>query len=125
MKCEAASVFGSAILVMAAMGAPALAEDAPKAKAAHPYTSKVVFENDKMRALESTWKPGEESPSAARGARLVRSIKGGTLTRIYPDGKTEKIVSKDGEVRWYDPTPAYALKNETKSPVTLYSVYPK
>jgi hypothetical protein len=125
MNSAAAAAIGSAIFVLAAIGTPALAQDTAKPKAAHAYTSKVVFENDKVRALESTWKPGEEAPSVARGARLVRTIKGGTLTRIYPDGKIEKIVSKDGQVRWFDATPPYAIKNETKSPVTLYSVYPK
>lgn len=125
MKRATICVIGSAIFVMAAIGAPALAQDKAKVKEGHAYASKVVFENDKMRAVESTWKPGDQAPSVARGPRLVRSIKGGTLTRIYPDGKTEKITSTTGEVRWFDATPPYALKNETKSAVTLYSVFPK
>src|SRR5438445_283922 len=106
-------MIGSAFFALAAIGTPAFAQDKGKAATPPAYTSKVVFENDKVRAVESTWKPGDEAPSVARGARVVRSIKGGTLTRIYPDGKTEKITSKDGDVAWYDATPPYKLKNET------------
>ena len=118
-------MIGSALFALAAIGTPALAQDKGKATAAPAASTKVVFENDKMRALETTWKPGEEAPSVARGPRLSRAIKGGALTRIYPDGKTEKITYKDGEVKWFDATPPYAIKNETKSPIMLYTVYMK
>lgn len=104
---------------------PATAQD----KAVQPSTgktdSKVILENDKVRVLETTWKPGDESTSRAYGARVVRALKGGTLTRIYPDGKREASSFKDGEVRWIDATPPYAIKNETNAAITLYSVYPK
>ena len=118
-----ASMFVATMLVSSGTGA--LAQDDKKAAPAHTPVSKVVLENEKVRVLETTWKPGDESASVPRGARVVRSLKGGTLTRIYPDGKKEQITTKTGEVRWYDATPAYALKNETKSTVSLYSVYPK
>src|ERR1044071_3132305 len=107
-----ACMIGSALFALPVAGTPVLAQDKAKAPTAPAANSKGVFENDKGRVLETTWKPGEESPSLARGPRVVRTLKGGTLTRIYPDGKTEKITSKDGEVRWFDATPPYAIKNQ-------------
>lgn len=114
----------SAFVLAGVIAPPAMAQE--KAKAAKlEATSKVLVENDKVRVLETLWKPGAETASAARGARVVRALKGGTLTRIYPDGKTEKITYKTGEVRWLDATPPYAIKNQGKSEIMLYTVYSK
>lgn len=95
-------------------------------KPANPgYAQKVLLENDKVRATETSWTPGATGPSAALPARVLRALSGGTLTRIYPDGKTESIVWKTGEVKYFDATPEYAVKNTGKTKVVLYGVRPK
>ena len=104
-----------------AMANPAMAEEKAK-PAAKEVTTKVLLENDKVRVTESTWTPGAESMSVARLPRVVRSLTGGTLTRIYPDGKTEKITRKKGEVSFFDATPPYIVKNEGKTTIVLYVV---
>jgi hypothetical protein len=87
---------------------------------------KILFENDKVQVREATWKPGQIRPAEAVGNRVVRVMKGGTLLRIYPDGKTKEIVFKTGDVKWLDEsngsTAAYSIKNVGKTEVVLYAV---
>ena len=81
---------------------------------------KEIEKNDKVRVFETTYKPGDESSSVERPPRAVRALKGGTLTRIYPDGKKEKVTYKNGEVKVFGATPAYVVKNESKRSIHLY-----
>ncbi|MBI3917887.1 MAG: hypothetical protein HY322_12870 [Betaproteobacteria bacterium] len=115
---------------------PAAAQDKAKetkkevkkdAKAAKGKAAiKELFQNDKVRVVEATFKPGDEAPNAARPFRVIRPLKGGTLTRIFADGKTEKVVFKTGEVKVLeaDKVP-YIPKNEGKSDIVLYLVFLK
>ena len=70
--------------------------------AAVQVVNKVLFENDKVKAIERQYAPGavNTSADARTHARVIRAIKGGTLLRTYPDGKTEKVEYKTGEVRF-------------------------
>ena len=96
---------------------------AEKAKAAPPKQEvKVLVENDKVRVSENRWVPGAESESVARANRVVRALKGGTLQRIYPDGKKEIVNWKTGEVQYMAKTEPYIVKNIGKSEVVLYVV---
>ena len=97
---------------------------AAPAKKGEPV-QKVFLENDKVRVFEVTFKPGEAGASVARPQRVIRVIKGGTLTLIYPDGKKEKLVWKTGEVKVREASPVYSPKNEGKSNIVLYVVYVK
>jgi hypothetical protein len=108
---------------------PAAAQDKGKAaasqdkKASAAKTAQKVFvDNDKVKAFEVRYKPGEEGANVKRPARVVRALKGGTLMRIYPDGKTEKTEWKTGEVKWLAPDPVFAPKNVGKTEVVLYVV---
>lgn len=86
----------------------------------------ILLENDKVQVREATWKPGQIPPAEAVGNRVVRVMKGGTLLRIYPDGKTKEIVFKTGEVKWFDEsngsTTTYSIKNVGKTEGVLYAV---
>lgn len=109
---------------------PAFAQDKAKAAKAAPAakaekgkpTIKVLVDNDKVRVVEATYKPGDESESVARPYRIVRLLKGGTLQRTYADGKVEKFQRKTGEVREAGPDAPYKIKNIGKSDVVFYSV---
>ena len=72
----------------------AIAQDKAKAgKGAPKATIKVVAENDKVRAFETTYAPGAENTAVPRSSiRVVRALKGGTLQRTYADGKKENVV---------------------------------
>jgi len=100
---------------------PAPAAKAEKGKAA----IKVLHEDDKVRVVEARFKPGDEGPNVARPFRVIRPLKGGTLQRTYPDGKTDKLEFKTGEVKVLPPATPYTPKNVGKSDVVLYVVFVK
>jgi hypothetical protein len=109
--------------------APATAQEKSKAGAsqdkkasAATANQKILLENDKVKAFEVRFKPGEQGANVKRPARVVRALKGGTLMRMYADGKTEKVQWKTGEVKWLGPDPVFAPKNVGKTEVVLYVV---
>ena len=117
--------------VLAGMVAnPAMAQEkkmeksAPKAVAGEA-TIKEIEQNDKVRVYESTYKPGDVTPSAKRPMRVVHAIKGGTLERTYADGKKETVQWKTGETRIVSEERPYAVKNIGKGVVHLLVVATK
>jgi len=122
-----AGLLVSAFVVAGVIATPAMAQEKMATKkmekaAAGKSTSKEVVKNDRVRVNDVTFKPGDEAPSIERPARVIVYVKGGTLRRIYPDGKKESTTYKDGEVKYFDATPAYAVKNIGKTTVHLYGV---
>ena len=87
---------------------------------------KKVIENDKVLVIENRYKPGAENPNVPRDARVVHTLTSGTLVRVYPDGKTEKVEWKAGESRFIPATvgatPQYSTKNVGKTELVLYLV---
>ena len=120
-----------AAFVLAGFAAqPAMAQDKAKAaKAAKAEkgkaTVKVLHDDDKVRVVEATFKPGDEGANVARPLRVVRALKGGTLQRTYPDGKTEKVAWNTGEVKVQPPATPFTPKNVGKSDIVLYAVFVK
>jgi hypothetical protein len=124
------SLLVPAFMLAGVVTSPAVAQDKAKDAKAAPAkkgepVQKVFLDNDKVRVFEVTFKPGDAGASIARPQRVIRVLKGGTLTLIYPDGKKEKLVWKTGEVKVREATPAYSPKNEGKSDIVLYVVYVK
>ena len=104
---------------------PALAQDKAMAEKGQA-TIKVLAENDKVRAYETWYKPGDENMSIPTSSlRVVRALHGGTLMRTYADGKTEKVEWKTGEVRILPPTGQYTTKNIGKTKFATYTVLVK
>ena len=101
------------------------AKAAPAAKAEKGQaTQTVLLDNDKVRVNEVRYQVGDENKSIPSASyRVVRAIKGGTLTRTYADGKTQNVEWKTGEVRMVEPdkTP-YTAKNTGKTEIQLYVV---
>ena len=117
----------AAVMLAGVTANPAMAQEkAKEMKAAKAEKGKVklkeLFENDKVRVVEVTYKPGDAGANVARSFRILRALKGGTLTRIWADGKTDKVTFKTGEVKVLEPSPAYIPKNEGKSDIVLYAV---
>ena len=115
---------------MLAVANPVMAQDKAKDAKAAPAamaekgkpTTKVLVDNDKVRVVETTYKPGDEGASAARGARITRVLQGGTLQRTHADGKIEKNERKAGEVRFSEPSAPYRVKNIGSTDVVNYTV---
>ena len=89
------------ILVVAFMvaTAPALAQDAMKAA---PQSFKERLNNDHVRVLEYSSKPGDKEAIHSHPAVLIYVIQGGKLRSTTPDGKSTDIEYKAGDVRWRD-----------------------
>lgn len=110
-----------AFAVMMSLGNPAMSQE----KAAMTSSSdqiKVMAENEKVVASEERIKPGAETDSRARPYRAVRAMKGGSIQRIYPDGRKEMAMWKTGEVRVFEASGPYKLKNVGKEDVVFYIV---
>lgn len=122
--------FFAGLLVVALMAAgvtasAAMAQDQAKdrkAANAGKESTKVLFDNDKVRVQEVTFKPGDQGPNAARPFRIIRVLKGGTIQRIFPDGRIENVVYKTGEVKVYEADRPFVPKNIGKSDIVLYVV---
>ena len=108
---------------------PAMAQGMAKAAKAEKgkVTMTVLAENEKARAFEIRFKPGDEmnmSGMLTSSYRVIRALKGGTILQTFPDGKTAKQEWKTGEVRIQGPSEQqqYTGKNVGKSEIVLYSV---
>jgi len=118
-----------AFLMAGAVATPAMAQEKKmekkaEAKAAERQQKKLI-DNDRVLVTETTFKPGDVSPSIARPYRITRVIQGGESLRTYPDGKTQKWTWKTGEVLEAGPDKPYASKNVGKTTIVLYTVTPK
>ena len=114
--------FVAGIIATPAMAQEKKAEKKMEKAAMGKVAVKEISKSDKLRVYEATFKPGDEAPSVERPLRVVRALKGGTLDRIYPDGKHELLPWKANEVRVLEPTKPYAVKNIGKTTVHLYIV---
>lgn len=95
----------------------------------HGYVQRDLLENNRVRVVLATIKPGAESPSVAREAdRLVYAVKGGTIQRRYEDGSTMLFTYKTGDVVFADKPEdkqKYSVKNMSKSDIILQVTFLK
>ena len=125
MRKLATAMLGALALSGLALGS-AVAADKKVEKATKEVAIKVLSDDAKVRVFEATYVPGSGNSSPpASSTRVVRAIKPGQLTRIYPDGKTEVVNWKAGMVQVLGPGPAYTTKNTGKSVLQLYVVVVK
>jgi mannose-6-phosphate isomerase-like protein (cupin superfamily) len=105
---------------------PAMAQGKAKAQNGKS-TVKVLFNDDRVRVVEVTYKPGDESNKNYKilPFRVMRALTSGTLQRTYPDGKIEKVAIKAGEVRVFDASNPFSAKNVGTSDLVLYGVLVK
>ncbi len=115
--------FSVSVLITPAFGQDKMGKKMEKA-AVKEGTIKTVIDNEKVKVMEVTYKPGEGSPSRDRGARVTHAISGGTMMRILPDGKTSNRVWKTGETQWF-PAETFGNKNVGKTTVKFLVVQPK
>ena len=114
--CVSLSV--ATLVPSAFLSLPATAQD----KKAPIRAQKVLLDNDRMRATEGVFKPGEANPMEPRGHRITRVLKGSTtIERTHANGKTEKIEWKEGGV-YYSPADNASSRNIAKGEPTIYTV---
>jgi hypothetical protein len=112
------SVLVATLVPAVVLSLPATAQD----KKAPIRAQKVLLDNDRMRATEGVFKPGEANPMEPRGHRITRVLKGSTtIERTHSNGKTEKIEWKEGGV-YYSAADNASSRNIGKGEVTIYTV---
>ena len=87
-------------LLLLALAAPALAQDAAKVDAKH---YKVEFENAKVRVLRASYGPHEKSVMHSHPDAVAVFLSDGQAKFTFPDGKTQDAPIKAGTTMW---TPA-------------------
>src|SRR5437879_11991772 len=112
---DLAALLIAAIFAAGAVAVPAMAQE----KKAAQRTQKVFIDNDKVRVTETTFKPGEVSPSIERPYRITRVLKGGTTVRTYADATTPTVEFKSGHVFAAGPDKAYAATIAIKPDIVL------
>jgi hypothetical protein len=122
MRFRLAAACLPALMVAGLLAYPASAQD--KAKEPPPGTTKTIVDNDKIKATEVTFKPGQGSAVRERLPRVVRALSNGTMERIYSDGKKDKVEWKTGQVRYF-PKESFGNWNVGKTDVVLFVVETK
>lgn len=119
----AASLAAFGFMASGPMMNGAYAQDKKADKASHEVTTKVMVENDKVRAQEVTFPPGATNTAVATSSmRVVRALTSGKLQRVYADGKKEDVAWAAGQVRLNEASAAYTAKNVGKGTLKLYVV---
>ncbi|WP_157039743.1 hypothetical protein [Aquincola tertiaricarbonis] len=92
--------------------------------AAEAAVTKVLFENERVRAYEVVFAPGAEARNIERPFRVLRALVDGRLERRTEDGRIEVEEWKAGEVRAIGPDKA-ATRNAGEGEFRLYIVQVK
>jgi mannose-6-phosphate isomerase-like protein (cupin superfamily) len=92
--------------------------------AAAVNTSKVVFENARVRVKDATFLPGVENPGMHTHdlAHVGVVIQGGTLYFRYADGKSETMELPVGGVGFREANVTHEPINKGKAPVRVIEV---
>lgn len=91
-----------------------------------PSVYKVLIDNDRVRVLEATLKPGEKVPMHSHPANVVYPLDASKARFTTPDGKSVDVELKPGEATWHEAethasenlggTSAHVLVFELKEP---------
>ena len=114
------SLLAPIISLALVMAGPTLA--AEQATTGRPAV-KTLLDNQKVRVQEVRYRPGDVNKSLPRRDRVIHYLTDGTFLRTYPDGKTEKVEYKAGQVVFTAASESGRTnKNIGKSDVVFYSV---
>lgn len=95
----------------AAGAAPAKMADADDQAKSAPESTKVLVDNDRVRVLDVTLKPGGKLPKHSHPANVNYTLSDCKLkVTTYPEGKTEEKSYTAGTAMWKDPV-SHAVEN--------------
>ena len=75
-----------------------------------PDIYKLLFENDRVRAMQVTFKPGDKIAMHSHPDHTTCIVTGGTLRLSYPDGTTKELAGNPGDTFWI-PAETHAAEN--------------
>jgi beta-alanine degradation protein BauB len=73
----------------------------------------VKLDNDKVRVFEAVLRPGDKEQMHSHPASVMYIISGGTGLNHTPDGKTNEMLLKTGDVIYREPTTHWAENTGT------------
>ncbi len=86
-----------------------------------PNIYKLVFENDRTRAMEVSFKPGESIAMHSHPDHFAYALNDGSLKITGPDGKAVDVSAKTGQLFWMD-AQSHAAVNTGKTTFRLLVV---
>ena len=89
-----------AVVCVTALGIGVVCAQDPVKVAPNVY--KVVLENDRVRVLEATLKPGEKAPMHSHPANVVYPLNASKARFTMPDGRSVEVELKPGEASWHE-----------------------
>jgi quercetin dioxygenase-like cupin family protein len=108
---------------------PATWPDALDATVAAPQNHKVVLENERVRVLEVTVRPGEREPVHGHKWPSVMYVMAEDIIRDYDSGgrllydsRTDKARMKTPYTIWMPPQAPHSVENLSKTPLRLLRV---
>jgi quercetin dioxygenase-like cupin family protein len=107
MRVSIAAAAGALLLA-----GSAFAQDVLKVS---PATNKVLVENQYVRVLESTFRPGAREPMHTHPAGWYYVTRSGKLKVTYQSGKVEMWTPKVGEQAWMEGEEAHTAENVGKT----------
>ncbi len=75
-----------------------------------PGIYSLLFENERVRVMSITFKPGDKIAMHSHPDHVTSLITGGTLKLSYPDGSSKELAGKAGEAFWI-PAESHAAEN--------------
>jgi oxalate decarboxylase/phosphoglucose isomerase-like protein (cupin superfamily) len=100
------------LVLSCAVGATSFAQDAVKVA---PAMAKVKVDNEHVRVVEFTIKPGEKDTTHSHPAGWYYVTQGGTLKVTAADGKVDTWNAKTGEAAWMNAEGAHVSENVGKT----------
>ena len=108
------------IAIGASGAAAALAQSAPGAPrdavAVSPQLYTVKLDNERVRVVEYSLRPGQTEPMHSHGSFVVRFLGDGRIRATPAGGKPTESDVKRGDVGWREPM-AHAVENIGTTPV--------
>src|SRR5947207_15292717 len=95
-KLVTATAAVAALVFSGFMAGGAIAQDKKAGKGAAPPTIKVVAENAKLVATETTYAPGAESNTSRAETRVVRALAGGGCSAPTPTARRKSSSTRPG-----------------------------
>ena len=118
----AGTLFGAAVATAAFAAGPLWAGEIPQQAAAAKSSSKVVFENTRVRVKDAVFAPGTTPMHTHDLPHVGVIIDGGTLIFKDPSGKTETLKLERGGAGYRDANVSHEPTNPGTTPVRVIEV---
>lgn len=86
-----------------------------------PHLHTIIFENEKVRALEVVVKPGDKAEMHTHPDNVLTVISGGTLTMTNPQGESREVVLETGKT-FFSAATEHAVENKSDKTVKVVQI---